>query len=111
VARTEKDRTLLAQITGLAHRYATAAPAGRSRAEVVTELTELAAGRSDLLAEVAGMSVGSHEGDPDEARYLAAAQLCLEAGADQGAIPRWIAEGRSRVDTIRARRQTGHAAE
>jgi hypothetical protein len=111
VGRAEQDRILLAQITGLAHRYATAAPTGHSRAAFVTELTELAAGRGDLLAEVAGISVGCHEGDPDEARYLAAAQLCLEAGADQRAIPRWIAEGRRRADTIRARHQTGHTSE
>jgi hypothetical protein len=107
----EKDRILLAQITGIAHRYASVNPTGRSRATAVTNLAEQAAGRSDLLAEAAGIAIGCHEGELDEARYLAVAQLCVEAGADQTAIPSWIAEGRRRAETIRARRRTRRAAE
>ena len=30
---------------------------------------------------------------PDEELYLRAAQLCIDAGADQSQIPRWTREG------------------
>jgi hypothetical protein len=100
----ERDRILLATITGIAHRHAAPSRSSRhSRAAAVAELTELAAGRSDLLAECAGIAIGFHEGDLDQAQYLSVAQLCIDAGADQTAIPHWIAEGRRRAQAARQR--------
>jgi hypothetical protein len=98
MANTERDRILLAQITGTAHRHASSlGTAGQHRAAALADLADLAAGRSDLLAECAGIAIGCHEGDLDEVRYLSVAQLCIEAGADQAVVPRWIAEGRRRA--------------
>jgi hypothetical protein len=109
---TRTDSILLAQLTGTAHRHAASVGAsGRNRAAALAELIELAAGRSDLLAECAGLAIGCHEGDLDEARYLTAAQLCIEAGADASAIPRWIAEGRRRAEDARARYQSIRTSE
>ena len=107
---TDTDRILLAQITGAAHRHASVSETKRNTAAAIADLAEQSAGRSDLLAEAAGIAIGCHEGDLDEARYLAVAQLCIEAGADQAAIPRWIAEGRRRAEVIRARHQSGRTA-
>ena len=58
----------------------------------MAELQELAGDRADLLAQLAGLLTGFHEGEL-EAKALAAAQLCIEAGAGQALIPRWIEEG------------------
>lgn len=89
-SREKRDRILSAQIAGAASRHARfrGALSADARAAAVAELAELAAGRSDLLARFAGMEVGLHEGDLDEERRLLAAQLCIEAGADQSQIPR-----------------------
>jgi hypothetical protein len=62
----------------------------------VTELRELAGGRADLLAEVAGIFEGASEGELDELLTRQAAHLCRLAGADETLIPQWIAEGRRR---------------
>jgi hypothetical protein len=47
-----------------------------------------------LLAEAAGVLAGFREGEPDEAKAKAAAQLCRQAGADETVIPQW---GRGRA--------------
>lgn len=60
------------------------------------ELRELAAGRADLLAHVAGLLEGFSEGQLDEPLARQAAGLCLAAGADTDAIPAWTEEGRRR---------------
>jgi hypothetical protein len=75
------------------------------RVAALAELAELAAGRSDLLARCAGLAVGTHEGDLDEGRYVRAAQLCIEAGADTSLIPHWIDVGRNRAVEIAAKHQ------
>ena len=62
----------------------------------MAELRELAGGRADLLAEVAGLEVGCTEGQLDEPRGRQAACLCRKVGADLEAIPAWIEEGRRR---------------
>jgi hypothetical protein len=62
----------------------------------VGELRELAAGRVDLLAEVAGIFEGTSEGELDEPLARQAAQLCRDAGADLDAIPAWVEEGQRR---------------
>jgi len=53
-------------------------------------------GRADLLAEVAGIFEGTSEREPDEPLARQAAALCRMTGADPGAIPAWIEEGRRR---------------
>ena len=60
------------------------------------ELRDLAAGRADLLAEVAGVIEGFSEGELDEPLARQAAGLCRDAGADPAAIPAWIEVGRER---------------
>jgi hypothetical protein len=105
-SREKQDRILSAWIAGTASRHASTRGGltGTARAAAVAELAELAAGRSDLLAEFAGMAVGLHEGDLHEDRHLLAAQLCIEAGADTSQIPHWIDEGRRRAREIAAMR-------
>jgi len=62
----------------------------------VAALRKLAAGRADLLAEVAGILEGFAGGEPDELLARQAARLCRDAGADPEAIQAWIEEGRRR---------------
>jgi hypothetical protein len=73
----------------------------------VTELRELAGGRADLLAEVAGIFEGASEGELDEPLARQAAQLCRLACADEALMPRWIEEGRRRAAISRIRPHSG----
>ena len=50
-------------------------------------LRELAGGRADLLAEVAGILEGAHEGELNEPLARQAAQLCRAAGRRPGGDP------------------------
>jgi hypothetical protein len=56
--------------------------------------------RGDLLAEVAGLVLGSAErkGPEYEARAQAVAELCRMAGAEEALIPQWTEEGRRRAE-------------
>jgi hypothetical protein len=97
------DQILTAHLTGTARHHARQRPltAGEHDAAVAA-LRELAAGRADLLAQVAGLLEGSAGGQPDEPLRRQAAQLCRDAGADEALIPRWIEEGRRRgADALR----------
>jgi hypothetical protein len=99
------DRILVAQLTGEARHRARWRPLTEDEeAAALAELRELAGGRADLLAEVAGIFEGTSEGEPDEPLARSAARLCRMAGADTGAIPAWIEEGRRRSETPGARR-------
>lgn len=62
----------------------------------VAELRDVAAGRTDLLAEVADVLEGASEGELDEPLARQAAGLCRQAGADLDAAPAWVDEGRRR---------------
>ena len=73
----------------------------------MTELRELAGGRADLLAEVAGTFEGASHGELDEPLARQAAHLCRLAGADETLIPQWIAEGRRRAGVARMRPHSG----
>ena len=96
-ARPQADRILVAQLTGEArHRARWRELTGDEEAAAVAELRELAGGRADLLAEVAGIFEGASEGELDEPLARQAAGLCRKAGADPEAIPGWIEEGRRR---------------
>jgi hypothetical protein len=101
-ARPEADRILVAQLTGEARHHARWRPlTGEEEAVALAELRALADGRSDLLAEVAGIFEGTSEGELDEPLARAAARLCRQAGADPEAIPAWIEEGRRRSANAR----------
>ena len=73
----------------------------------MTELRDLAGGRADLLAQVAGIFEGASDGELDEPLARQAVQLCRLAGADKTLIPRWIEEGRRRAGTVRMRPHSG----
>jgi hypothetical protein len=98
----QADRILIARLTGTDRRLAGwDGPAEDEEVAAVAELRELAAGRADLLAEVAGVEEGFSEGELDEPLARQAAALCRKAGADPEALPEWIAEGRRRRTAAR----------
>ena len=79
--RPQADRILVAELSGEARHHAkwrdlTAAEEGTAAAG----LRELAGGRADLLAEVAGLLEGAREGEPDEPLARQAAGLCRRPG-------------------------------
>jgi hypothetical protein len=73
------------------------------KAAGAAELREVAGDRPDLLAEVAGLALGSAErrGPEYEARGQAVAELCRMAGADEALIPQWTGEGRRRAEAAK----------
>jgi hypothetical protein len=96
------DRILVAWLTGTAKHHARWRElTADERGAAVAELRQLAAGRADLLAEVAGIFEGAAEGELDEPLARCAAGLCREAGADLEAIPWWIEVGRERAARAR----------
>ena len=95
--RADTDRILVAQLNGEARHHAKwHALSADEEAAAVAALHELAAGRADLLAEVAGVSEGFSDGEYNEPLGRQIAQLCRDAGADEAAIPAWIEVGRER---------------
>ena len=65
--RPQADRILVAQLTGEArYRARWRELSGDEEAAAVAGLRELAGGRADLLAEVAGIFEGTSEGEPGE---------------------------------------------
>jgi hypothetical protein len=102
------DRLRYAQIAGAVARHALGwRLTADEEAVAVAEVTEAAAGRADLLAERAGTALGFGEGRPDAARYRQIAELCIDAGADQALIERWIKVGRERAAAAAAIPYTG----
>ncbi len=100
--RPQADRLLIAQMTGEAgHRAKWRELTGDEEAAAVAALRELAGGRADLLAEVAGIREGTSEGELNEPLKRQAADLCRKADADPETIPAWIAEGRRRAAAAR----------
>lgn len=67
--------------------------------EAAAELREVAGGRSDLLAHVAGLAYGAHpRSRADWPWWERAYRLCLLAGAGPPElVDRWIDIGRSRA--------------
>jgi hypothetical protein len=66
----------------------------------VADIAKILAGQDDgpaLLAEVAGLGLGYHQGGLGEPMARAAAHFCVEAGADEDFIPRWTEVGRRRA--------------
>ena len=92
------DLLLVAQLTGTARHHARWRDlTADEQAAAVRELRDLAAGRADLLAQVVGIFEGASAGRHDEPLARQAAGLCRKAGADAGAIPAWVEEGRRRA--------------
>ena len=98
----QPGRIVLAQLMGEARHHARWRElTGAGHAAAVAGLRELAAGRADLLAEVAGILEGFHEGELHEPLARQAAQMCRDAGADPVQIPAWIDVGRQRAAQAR----------
>src|SRR5258708_5413550 len=92
--RLQADRILVAQLTGEArHRARWRELSGDEEAAAVAGLRELAGGRADLLAEVAGIFEGTSERDPDEPLARQARLVVPQGGADPEAIPVWGGRG------------------
>jgi hypothetical protein len=97
-AARDHDQLTVARLTSAAQRHAPPqAPTGAETVAAVAELREIADGRGDLLAEVAGLLTGYFRGTAEEMRAGTAARLCRAAGADTALIPRWTAEGERRA--------------
>jgi hypothetical protein len=100
--RPQADRLLVAQPTGTAQHHARWRElAGAGHAVAVAGLRELAAGRTSLLAEVAGTLEGFAEGELHEPQAEQAARLCRDAGADPDQVPAWIEIGRQQAARAR----------
>lgn len=84
MAESSSDRILAARIAGTAAQYSRQRLTPDQRATAVAALADIALGRANLLAEVAGLTAGAAVGELDEP--LAAAQLCVDAGADSGQV-------------------------
>jgi len=107
--RSAADRILIAQLMGTAKRQAQWREMTEAeQAPGIAELRELAAGRTDLLAEVAGILEGASEGEPTGPRSVQAAQLCRLAWRRPGGDPgvdrgRSAPEGRGAAPAILGR--------
>jgi hypothetical protein len=98
----ELDQLIVARLTGAAWRHASGRePTGAETAVAVRELREIAAGRADLLAEVAGLLIGYYRRTAEELKARAAAYYCIAAGAGLELIPQWIEVGCSRAAAAR----------
>lgn len=98
----EQDQLAVARLTGAAWRHAAGwEPTGPETAAAVAELREIAGGRRDLLAEVAGLLIGYYRRTAQEPKARAAAYYCIAAGAGLELIPRWIQVGCSRAAAAR----------
>jgi hypothetical protein len=104
----EQDRLTVARLAGAAWRNASvrnpgqaAPPAEPETSAAVRELREIAAGRGDLLAEVAGLLIGYYRRAVGEAQARGAAYLCIAAGARIELLPEWIEVGCSRAAAAR----------
>jgi hypothetical protein len=98
----EADELTVARLTGAARRHAPGREPTRAETDAaVAELREIAGGRADLLAQVAGLLVGFYRRSVEELKARAAADYCIAAGADPDLIPRWIEVGRRRAAAAR----------
>jgi len=112
--RPDDGRLLSAHLSGIALRHARWGDLTEAeKASGAAELKEVAGDHGDLLAQVAGLALGSAKsrGPEYEARGQAVAELCRMAGADEALIPQWIEEGRRRAEAAKLPpfSQPGHA--
>ncbi len=103
----DSARLIVASLSGAAERHVIwHEPDERETAAAVAEFAEIIGDRDDgptLLAEVAGLALGTAEGKGQEyqAKARAMAGLCRQAGADEHLIPGWTEEGRRRANAVR----------
>jgi hypothetical protein len=98
----EGDQLTVARLAGAAWRHAPRRdPTGAETTAAVRELREIAGGRGDLLAEVAGLLIGYYRRTAEELRARAAAYYCITAGAGLELIPQWVEVGCSRAAAAR----------
>jgi hypothetical protein len=100
----DPDRLLIARLDGIARRNARwGGLTEGQRTAGAAELREVAGDRSDLLAELAGIALGTAEGKGEEyrAQAQAIAELCRMAGADEPLILQRIEEGQRRAEAAR----------
>jgi hypothetical protein len=96
----EPDAIRMAIIAGTASRHVRWRPLTLAEeAAAVAELVQVAGGRADLLAQMAGLALGFHAGTLEEPRQRQAAGLLAKAGADPELIPAWVREGQRRAAT------------
>ncbi len=109
VATTAADRLIIAALSGTASRHARFRELTAEEHAAAAELREIAVGRSDLLAEHAGIMLGvAAIRLPDEAeRHRQMAELCIAGGADETLIPAWTEVGRERAEGASAVPYTG----
>lgn len=102
---SQDDPTVVGPLYGAAMHHARwDEPTEADTAAAVAEVEEILGGRKNgpaLLAEVAGILIGFHEGEIDEFRARVAAHYCIAAGADESLADQWIEEGRRRVGLAR----------
>jgi hypothetical protein len=90
---SDRDGLLVARISGIARRHARWGQLTEPQKTAgAAELREVAGGRCDLLAEEAGVALGTSrdKGPEYRAQAEAIAELCRLAGADESLIPEWI---------------------
>jgi hypothetical protein len=103
----DSARLIVASLSGAAQRHANwHEPTEPKTAAAVAEFAQIIGDRDDgpaLLAEVAGLALGTAEGKGQEyqAKARAIAGLCRLAGADDNLIPAWTEEGRRRATAVR----------
>ena len=103
----DSARLIVASLSGAAERHVNwHEPTQPEAAAAVAEFAEIIGGRDDgpaLLAEVAGLALGTAEGKGQEyqVRARAVAGLCRLAGADDNLIRAWTEEGRRRATALR----------
>jgi hypothetical protein len=98
----ERDQLIVPRLTGAAWRHAPRRePTEAETAAALAELREIAGGRGDLLAEVAGLLIGYYRRTAQEPRARAAAYYCMAAGAELELISRWIEVGCARAAAAR----------
>ena len=102
MAHSDPDRVLYGYISGEAWNLAwSCINKPEEHAAAVEELRELAGDRVDLLAELAGTSIGVGESQLDQDVYRQVADLGPEAGAGPEQIEYWIGVGRYRAELAR----------
>jgi hypothetical protein len=99
--KANPDGIITAQLAGTAGRYARREPLDVDAA--LAELRETAGGRTDLLAERAGITLGFYARDNRDEwqRKALEAALCIAAGADLTRLTEWMAVGQERAERIR----------
>ena len=109
--RPDADRLIVARSTGAAQRNARWHELTEAEtADAMAELEEIAAGLTDLLAEVTEILTGFHQGDLQEPEAKAAAELCRLAGTDETLIPQRLEGGQRQAALVRRMPQSGTAA-